>query len=216
MHLERLLLVVLYTLAAVSCLGVVNARGKARMTLSVLLAIFCLGAALWATGEARAARLAGGTMVPGALRTAEVAPAPAAVAPARIDPSDGADLLELLAATRALHGTLAAEDLSDARALSDADYAVLERRVADHRARAWRLREHAARRTAAPPAGQEAALEALVSALRDIDAAANDLQEFFRAPSREAELRLLESARTALQRADAPLRSAESFSPVAR
>ena len=217
MHLERLLLAVLYALAAAACIGVVNARGTARTAVAALLALVCLGAALWATGESRAARLAGWTgVVASTAAPAPAAPAALGAAPARIDPSDGADLLELLSATRALHGALAAEDPSDARALSDSAYRVLEERIADHRARARMLRERAARLASAPPAGQDAALEALGTALQGVNAAARDLQEFFRAPSRDAELRLLESARAALRQAEGPLREAESFSPVTR
>jgi hypothetical protein len=160
-NVEQILLIVLFCLAAVAFIGVLNARGLWRTILAALVALFCLGAALWHTAAYRAGRVTGGFSAPGSAASSGL-PAPAQAALGTVDPSADADFADLLTTVRALRDSLAAEDPSQARALSDSEYQAFEIRAAGHLARARMLRERAARLATAPPSsGLEEAAEFL-------------------------------------------------------
>jgi hypothetical protein len=218
--LETMLLTALFALAAVAFIGVLNARGPWRTTVAALLALLCLIAALWHTGTyralgaARAAGLAVAPVDPFAASATSASGAPGSETPAAASVETGgvpdADRAELLSAVRALRDSMAAEDPSRARGLSDAEYQALENRASHHLARARMLRERAARLAAAAPPGFEEGAEFLTLSLQTLNAAARDLNAFFHATDREEEQRLLAAFRQGVEAADGPLRRAES------
>lgn len=213
MPLETLLLTALFALTAVAFIGVLNARGVWRTSVAAVLALLCLGAALWRTTEYRAARLTGFVFT-GVLAPAGVASSSITTDPVAADDDgfhDVSDMAGLLAEARTLRDSMALENPSRARALPDSEYQAFENRAATHLARARMLRERAARLAAAPPSSAlEEAAESLNLALQSLNGAARDLQAFFRATGREEEQRLTSSFRAGVEAADIPLRRAES------
>lgn len=206
-HLESVLTSLLFAVAAVAFIGVLNARGVWRTVVASLLALFCLGAAVFQLTRGLALEQA-----------RETAPAPLLSAePAEPEgefdaPGFGSDseLRSLLAAARALRDSLAIEDPTRARALSDSGYQAFETRTASYFAQARDLRERAARVTADPPPGMDEAVEYLNLALQPLLTAARDLNRFFHAENRDEERRLFDSFRQNAQAADVPLRQAEA------
>ncbi len=212
MHPESLLLVALFSLAAVAFIGVLNARGVGRTVTAALLALFCLGAALWSTAAYRASRLTEALAVTAAAPDSNVVHDATTVPE---NPPGGSltgvgDLAELTSAARSLRDSMAAEDPGRARALSDSEYQAFDSRAGGYLTRARMLRERAARLAAAPPSGTEEAAEFLTLALQALNASARDLQSFFRATDRSEEQRFMTGFRRGVDAAEAPLRSAES------
>jgi hypothetical protein len=204
---ESILISLLFAVAAVAFIGVLNARGVWRTVVASLLALFCLGAAVF-----HAVRH-------DAVSREEPGPAPAAVAepdPMPMEQGLGyeggneVDLRTLLASTRSLRDSLVLEDPTKARALTDSAYQAFENRTQAYLVQARRLRESAAGLAAAPPPGLEEAAEYLNLGLQPLVAAATDLNRFFHASSKDEERRLVDSFRRNAQDADTPLRQAES------
>ncbi|HLU70285.1 MAG TPA: hypothetical protein VKZ88_05905 [Fibrobacteria bacterium] len=233
---ESLGLTVLYMIVAVAFIGAFNARGVVRTSLAALLALACLGAALWHTNAWRARKMAGVGAV-GFVFGGENAPAPghpasASGSYARASGAGGgedlredfvSDVAGLVARAMVLRAALAAEDPSRARALSDEAYQAFEARAGDYVSRSRRLREQAAHLATGGAAagtalarsarganedGAEEAVEALNEALQALTVAARDLRAFLRATGREEEQRLAASFRRGVQAAAAPLRRA--------
>lgn len=193
-----LLLTTLYAITAVAFIGVLNARGVWRTTVASLLALGCLGAAVWHTQAWRAVRLVAAPpkAVAAPSNTVDVKP-PAAPARAAVDG-------RLVAQARALYDSLVDEAPEEARRLSDSAYQVLDARAQEYVSRAWALRDAVAQTPATGgPTDVALATEALSGAVAD-------LRAFLRAGSRDEEQRLLASFRKRLREADAPLRRAET------
>jgi hypothetical protein len=209
-HLESLLISLLFAVAAVAFIGVLNARGVWRTVVASLLALFCLGAAVFQFTRGLALQQARAEAPAPFLTAAE---SQASAPESEFDESGfGADseLRSLLAAARALRDSLAVEDPTRARALSDSGYQAFETRTASYFAQARDLRERAARVTADPPPGMDEAVEYLNLSLQPLVAAARDLNRFFHAENKDEERRLFDGFRQNVQAADTPLRQAES------
>jgi hypothetical protein len=198
----------LFAVAAVAFIGVLNTRGVWRTVVASLLALFCLGTAVFELTRslAQAQALAA---------AAETVPAPLP-----FPPSDGADatvpggsdsdLHDLVARARTLRDSMASEDPLRARSLSDSSYQAFESRTDSYLAQARRLSEGADRLTADPPPGMDEAVEYLNQSLQPLLVAARDLNRYFHAESKDEERRLFDSFRQSTQAADTPLRQAES------
>lgn len=204
---ESILISLLFAVAASAFIGVLNARGVWRTVVASLLALFCLGAAVFHFVRLQAVSLD--------------APAQAAVPAVQADPmpvepgvgyegGNEVDLRALLASARSLRDSMVVEDPTKARALTDSAYQAFENRTQAYLVQARRLRESAAGLAAAPPPGLEEAAEYLNLGLQPLVAAATDLNRFFHAASKDEERRLVESFRRNAQDADTPLRQAES------
>jgi hypothetical protein len=212
---DTLLLTALFSLAAVAIIGVLNAQGFGRTLVAALLAVFCLGAALWGTVGYRAARMVAATEAPAQNETSgnpveSDLPVDGEVGMSTSGTTDPTDLADLAAATRRLRDSMDVEDPARARAFTDSEYQAFESRAGEYLTRARMLRERAARVAAAPPSGLEESAEFLTLSLQALNAAARDLQAFFRASDRNEEQRLMTAFRRGMESANAPLRSAES------
>ena len=206
-NLEPVLLSVLFAVTAVAFIGVLNARGVWRTTVAAVLALFCLGAAVFHLNRAIAHN---STRVEA--QTTVVVPATDVGSESGSEQSYGSDagLNELLSATRALRDSLAAEDPTRARGLSDSAYQAFESRTDRYFTEARRLRESVARFAAEPPPGMDEAVEYLNLSLQPLVIAARDLNRFFKAESKEEELGLTASFRQNVQAAETPLGQAEA------
>ena len=209
--LEPLLVSLLFAVAATAFIGVLNARGVWRTTVASLLALFCLGAAVF-----HLTRMIAHTHA--AVDAPVVVVTPASESSSAVDGafgdgssglSDG-DLRDLLTITRALRDSLATEDPTRARTLSDSAYQAFENRTEAYLAQARHLRESAARIAADPPPGMDEAVEYLSLSLQPLVVAARDLNNFFHAENKDEERRLSDSFRQNAQAADTPLRQAEA------
>jgi hypothetical protein len=217
LNLETLFLTALFSLAAVAFIGVLNARGLWRTLVAALLALFCLGVALWQTAGYRAmlatrdlAPHAETSSVPDSETLSGMSDDPGAGG-GNTNPANRGELGDLLAAARALFDSLAAEEPARARALSDSAYQAFDGRAAAYLAQARMLRERAARVAAAPPSpGLEEVAELLTVSLQSQTAAARDLHSFFRANGRDEEQRLLTAFRRGIEAAGPPLGRAEA------
>jgi|GEM_PF-5849595 len=240
MNLDVLLLTTLFSLAAVAFIGVLNARGVWRTAVAAVLALGCLGAALWQTTAYRAAQAVRATgfavpglgdatgrgshgTEPGAGWGDEGGQGPegasgdgAGYGEALAEDGAAADeFTALLSGVRALRDSLGAEDPAKARSLSDSAYQAFEARAEGYLATARLLRERAARAAngagaGSSTSGHEEAAEALNAALQSLTTAARDLRAFFRASGRDEEQKLATSFRRGVEAATAPLRRAES------
>jgi hypothetical protein len=236
MDFAALVLTALFALTAVAFIGVLNSRGVGRTVIAALLALFCLGAALWQTTAYRAAKVAGVSLLPGVgaavgafgsvvtsgspgaqggVGSADFAEGRALEAAER--PDDVGELVQLVMRAGALRDSMNAEDPAGARALSDSEYQAFERRAESYLTNARGLRERAARLAATPVAGtdprsvkQEEVAELLSGALHALTASARDLRAFFRAAGRDEEQRLTASFRRGLDASDASLRRAQA------
>jgi hypothetical protein len=212
---DTLLLTALFSLAAVAFIGVLNAQGFGRTLAAAFLALFCLCAALWGTVGYRAARAIAATEAPALSgdspeESGVNLPGSGEAGIPDAGTTDPTDLADLTAATRRLRDSMEVEDPARARALTDSEYQAFEARAGEYLTRARMLRERAARLAAAPPAGLEESAEFLTLSLQALNAAARDLQAFFRAGDRNEEQRLMTAFRRGVEAANAPLRSAES------
>jgi hypothetical protein len=208
LRLEPLLISLLYAIAAAAFIGVLNARGVWRTVTASLLALFCLGAAVFHTARYRAFEQAAAELPP------PVVASPAQALDEAYDPASNggsdADLRDLAVQVRALRDSISAEDPTNARALSDSAYQAFENRTQAYLARARQLRESASGISASPPPGLDEAAEFLFQSLQPVVSAARDLNRYFHAENKEEERRLLESFRQSAQAADTPLSQAES------
>ncbi len=236
MTLESLLLTTLFALTAVGLIGVLNARGVWRTSVAALLALGCLGAALYqvtiyrATGLLRSSGvpvtgLGGGVLASGGPvdegvdggwnQSGGIGGSGAEDGSTTGTQAD--ELIGLTAGVRALRDSLNGEDPTQARSLSDSAYQAFEGRAERYLSQARLLRERAARLAAetsstrsAVSLPREEVAESLNSALQSLTTAAHDLRAFFRATGREEELRLSASYRKGLEAAEGPLRRAET------
>jgi hypothetical protein len=207
MTLEPLLVSILFAVTAVAFIGVLNSRGVWRTVVASLLALFCLGTAVFHLTRAWAHTQALAEAPP-----MVVTPTPESESEfedGSVGLSDG-DLRDLLTRTRALRDSLATEDPTRARAQTDSAYQAFEYRTEAYLAQARHLRESAARIAADPPPGMDEAVEYLNLALQPLVVAARDLNNFFHAENKDEERRLADSFRQNTQAADTPLRQAES------
>ena len=192
MTLEPLLVSILFAVTAVAFIGVLNSRGVWRTVVASLLALFCLGTAVFHLTRSWAHTQAVSETPP-----LVVTPAPQSAS--ELDEgsaglSDG-DLRDLVSSTRALRDSLATEDPTRARAQSDSAYQAFENRTDTYLAQARHLRESAARIAADPPPGMDEAVEYLNLALQPLVVAARYLNNFFHAENKDEERRLADSFR---------------------
>lgn len=209
--LEPLLVTLLFAVAATAFIGALNARGVWRTVVVSILAMLCLGAAVFHLTRFLAHRQ---SVVDAPVVI--VTPPPESPSPEEggfgggsSGLSDG-DLRDLLTLTRALRDSLATEEPLRARTLSDSAYQAFETRTESYLAQARHLRESAARIALDPPPGMDEAVEYLSLSLQPLMVSARDLNKFFHAENKDEERRLSESFRQNAQAADTPLRQAEA------
>jgi hypothetical protein len=204
---EPILVSLLFAVAATAFIGALNARGVWRTVVASLLALLCLGTAVFHLTRSLAREQALAEAPPAA-----PVPADSRESDFEDDFSGGSDtdLRNLLALTRSLRDSLAIEDPTRARTLSDSAYQAFENRTEAYLAQARRLRESAARVAANPPPGMDEAVEYLDLSLQPLVAAARDLNNYFHAENKDEERRLSDSFRQNVLAADTPLRQSES------
>lgn len=231
MHLELLLLTVLYAVALGAFVGAINAHGPARVALSYFLAILCLCAAVFHTSQ----YLAMGPSGRLAHEPAVIAPAaPAAPADQGVVLAPPAPDTQALAASRnavALAETraelkavqenaqrvlrsLASLNLGAVADVSDEEYEALQNRSVGYLSEARKAKERLSAAAAKAPAGLGPAQETLAQAIENLVAAAYNAERFFKSENDTEEKERLANYRRGSQAASAALNKAEGMLAV--
>lgn len=227
MHLELLLLTVLYAVAFAAFVGAINAHGPARTALSYFLAILCLCAAVFHTSQYLAmgpsARL---EPVPPAAppEQAQVLTPPAPPPPDTAALAASRNAVALAEARSELKSvqegaqrvlkSLGSLNLGAVADISDEEYEVLQNRAMGYLSEARKTKERFTAAVAKAPPGLGETQETLSKALENLVAAAYNAERFFKSENDTEERERLAGYRRGTQAASAALNKAEGMLAV--
>ncbi len=231
MHLELLLLTVLYVVALGAFVGAINAHGPARVALSYFLAILCLCAAVFHTSQYLAMGPSGrlahepAVMTPPAPVVPDegvvLAPPLAADTQALAASQNDVALAESKAELKGVHEnaqrvlkSLASLNLGAVADVSDEEYEALQNRAVGYLSEARKAKDRLAAAMAKAPPGLGETQETLSKAIENLVAAAYAAERFFKSENDTEEKERLGNYRRGSQAATAALNKAEGMLAV--
>lgn len=237
MHMELLLLTVLYAVAFAAFVGAINAHGPARTALSYFLAILCLCAAVFHTSQYLAMGPSARLTHEPAVITPAAPPPPAAPVPpldqgvviappapdtAALQASKDAvalaesrsELKSVKESAERVLRSLASLNLGAVADVSDEEYEALQSRAVGYLAEARRSKDKLAAVSAKAPPGLGETQETLSKALENLVAAAYNAERFFKSENDTEEKERLANYRRGTQAATAALNKADGMLAV--